>query len=925
MRCIRPLLTPLVSGLSIAAGLASTVLASQPAASDTWARVELDRQALTAWLGPVESLDYGSFQWIPAHLLETSRRSAPAVVTLVDSPFRITLGGQTFDPRDRPLYTTHNASTLATTGATWWLVQFAGPTKRDWLHDLSSRSLQPVQYIHPFTYVVWGDAHAIAGLNNAALAHVRAVSEFRPDYKFSPLTHDEDTAQRRELMALVANEHVPALQGRMGAVGAAIRAITAVNSLLSVIYLSATGIRGAELAEFPEVYALQDIPRDSGLRGEAQNQLVAGQLNEGGQARTGYLRWLDGTGYDGSGVIVSVVDDTGFRRSHFDLVDQPSPCVALPGPLTSCTTSGSSDHATHVAGAIAGTGASGIVDAQGFLRGLGVAPGASLVSQDFRPLLQSGNGGMVPDGMRVIFTEAARSGAVISNHSWGPASTPRGYDIPTLQVDVATRDADPETSKPDPMLAVWAIMNGYGDRGTGPCAPSSLGSPDEAKNILAVGATYLLDGAGRQQASRFGDLAYVSGHGNACDGRRVPHLVAPGCSTDNPTARSDNAHDGSAVFCGTSMAAPNVAGAAAVFVEKYRATYGATPSPALIKAALTAVARNLAGHHNANPGGNSFMGHRPDRFQGYGRLDLDAAVNPRTRVIHVDQTHVFDETGEAWTLQIEADDPTQPIQLMLAWSDAPGHGLGGSTAAWVNDLDLRAHVNGETYLGNAVGDDGWSLANGSADGANNLEGIFLSPAQHNGSMLDVSVLATNIAADALSPRNPSITRPQQDFALVCVNCSDRINTAQTNVDLAMVSVTSTTTSSAGTDVTLSFAVQQPGPATTQPLRVTVELPEGAWHLQRRTSDGWQCTGAGRSVQCQADVDAQPGMLAKGHLRLRTDPSLPTGTVLNGKLTVAARGNTDPNAGNNTLPYTLRIGERDNMLFVDGFESALLLP
>ena len=100
-----------------------------------------------------------------------------------------------------------------------------------------------------------------------------------------------------------------------------------------------------------------------------------------------------------------------------------------------------------------------------------------------------------------------------------------------MGIDFIARDADPEMAGDQPVLPVWSIMNGYGDS-FGACAPSSLGSPDEAKNLFAVGATRLY--SDRTLTSKLFDISDNSAHGPACDGRQVPHIVAPGCSTDSP-------------------------------------------------------------------------------------------------------------------------------------------------------------------------------------------------------------------------------------------------------------------------------------------------------------------------------------------------------------------------------------------------------
>ncbi|MEE4331612.1 MAG: S8 family serine peptidase, partial [Wenzhouxiangella sp.] len=492
--------------------------------------------------------------------------------------------------------------------------------------------------------------------------------------------------------------------------------------------------------------------------GEMSNQSIVGNINGDGDVFPGYADWLSATGYDGSGVTVGVVDG-GIRTSHTDLADRIVPCVPSGDSPTSCS-SANDGHGTHVAGAVAGTGASGALLLD-FLRGQGVAPGANVVQQRYPAFTGSGPGAMIPDGMLKIYRESALSGALLTNNSWGPTGSPQGYDIPTQQIDFISRDADPATPGNQPVLAVWSIMNGDGDSG-GACAPSSLGSPDEAKNLFAVGSTALQDSNGIQVSNIF-RVSTNSAHGNACDGRRVPHIVAPGCNTDSTTSSSDGSH-GVGGWCGTSMASPVVSGAVAVWSEKYRDQTGSDPSPALTKAVFTAVARDLVGNPNADGG---TMGHRPDRFQGYGRIDLDQVMNHASAVYLVDQQTVFDAVGQEWAATFSAADPSQPMRIMLAWTDAPGPASGGLTEAWINNLDLTVESPEGVFLGNVIGGDGWSATGGSSDPINNLEGVFLAPGQHGGGV-EITVTASDLLGDALDPWNPGA--PRQDFALACYNC-----------------------------------------------------------------------------------------------------------------------------------------------------------
>jgi hypothetical protein len=721
--------------------------------SGQWVRVHHGSNLPTLHSGVLgERLtDYGSFQWgrLTSKQIE-QLRAAGLSVTAEDNPFELTLGGRRFDPLASPAPA--NARSADPSGD-FYLIQFDGPVRKEWLQQVRREGVEIVQPLHPFSYIVWAESRRMT--TAGTLPPVRWSGLMQVDWKLPP-GQRFDEAGVVPTMAL-ASAHVD--RGRLSeqlAEFGRIERFTRLNEHLQVLHLEVDRRDYRNIAALPGIYTIQYIRPETGPRGEMSQQSIVGAIDGAGDVLPGYSTWLNDTGYDGSGITVGVVDGR-VLSTHVDLADRMAPCNGTNG---SCGGSGSNAHGTHVAGAIAGTGATG-TRLNGFLRGQGVAPGASIVSQVYDPFTDSSSDGMVADGMLQIFQDSARSGALLTNNSWGPSGSPQGYDIPTMQVDYISRDADPDTPGDQPVLAVWSIMNGYGDS-AGSCAPSSLGAPDEAKNLFAVGSTALQTNSGDQVANIF-RVSSNSGHGPACDGRRVPHIVAPGCSTDSTTNASNTAH-AVATFCGTSMASPVVSGAVSVWAEKYIDENGVAPSPALTKAVFTAAARNLEGNPNANGG---TMGHRPDRFQGYGRLDLDAVVNPVAEVFLHDQSHVFDATGQEWTAVFEPADPDQPVRVMLAWTDAPGAGLGGNSEAWVNNLDLSVGADGQTYFGNVIGADGWSAPGGSADAMNNLEGVFLSPAQTPDSF-SITVSAADLLGDALAPYNPG--NPSQDFALACYNC-----------------------------------------------------------------------------------------------------------------------------------------------------------
>lgn len=695
--------------------------------------------------------DYGSFQWGQLAQDQIDRLRAQGLsITSERNPFELELGGQRFDPLEM---TSPAASRTADPQGDFHIVQFKGPVRAAWLRKLRASGVEVVQPLHPFSYVIWARAAPAGAV--ASLPDVRWSGLMRSEWKVPPGQRFSQPGARPTMALASAHVDENLLRGELRSFGH-VHAITPLNRHYRIVHLDVDRRDYSLIAEIPGIYTVQHIPPEAAPRGEMSQQSVVGAIDGSGAVLPGYATWLNDTGYDGSGITIGVVDGR-VRTTHQDLADRIEPCTGTNG---SCASASSDNHGTHVAGAIAGTGATGAL-LNGFLRGQGVAPGAGIVSQLWEPFFDpSGPGSMVPDGMLSIYQDAATSGAILTNNSWGPTGSPQGYDIPTQQIDFISRDADPDTLGNQPILAVWSIMNGGGDA-AGACAPSSLGSPDEAKNLFAVGSTRLQNTDGTQHPDVF-SISANSAHGPACDGRRVPHIVAPGCYTDSTTSSGDSTH--SAGFCGTSMASPVVSGAIAVWAQKYLAQTGANPSPALIKAVFTAAARNLEGETNADGG---VMGHRPDRFQGYGRIDLETVMNHGLEVFTHDQGAVFDTVGQVWSLPVDAVDPSEPIRIVLAWTDAPGHGLGGSTPAWVNNLDLSVDAGGGTYYGNVIGSDGWSEPGGTADGMNNLEGIFLSPAQHGGAVA-ISVTAADLAGDALSPYDPA--DPSQDFALACYNC-----------------------------------------------------------------------------------------------------------------------------------------------------------
>ncbi|PRY02106.1 S8 family serine peptidase [Allonocardiopsis opalescens] len=226
-------------------------------------------------------------------------------------------------------------------------------------------------------------------------------------------------------------------------------------------------------------------------------------------------------GYTGEGVTVAVLD-TGVDAEHPELAGQ----VAAEENFTDAESADDlNGHGTHVASTIAGTGEGGYT---------GVAPGATIVSG--KVLDDSGFGS---ESGIIAGMEWAAAEADIVNMSLG-GTDGAGVDPLELAVD--------ELSEQTGALFVIAA----GNSGDG---AQTVGSPGTADAALTVGAVdrddRLADFSSR--GPRTGDYAIK------------PEITAPGVDIVAAEANTDGHMAGS----GTSMAAPHVAGAAALLAQRH--------------------------------------------------------------------------------------------------------------------------------------------------------------------------------------------------------------------------------------------------------------------------------------------------------------------------------------------------------------------
>ena len=418
------------------------------------------------------------------------------------------------------------------------------------------------------------------------------------------------------------------------------------------VRLDATGL--ARLGRLAEVVAIEGwrAPR-------LLNERSVGLVESGAP----FVRPLAALGLDGNGQRVAVADtglDEGscFFRERGKVVAYQN--FAAPKGLRG----DAHGHGTHVAGSIAGDSKKS--------RDGGVAPKARLVVQAVG--LDETMGDFDVD-MAVLLQGAREAGAGVQTNSWGQAGA--GYTVMARELDRFVAD--------HPWMVVVAAVGNEGDEG-----PLSVNSPATAKNVVAVGA---YDG-------EFVDrVAWFSSQGPTLDGRIKPTLLAPGITIHSAKAGRRCKTE---TLSGTSMAAPMVAGAAALVRQYFQegrhpggdpnAARARVPSAALVKAVLVAGAAPIV---------SGRLGPPDTMEQGFGRVRLARALGvlPQGPRLWIHDGEVALDTAQRLRACFDVA-PGADVDVALSWTDAPARQ--GAAVALVQDLDLSLWTaDGNQLLGNA--------------------------------------------------------------------------------------------------------------------------------------------------------------------------------------------------------------------------------
>ncbi|MEE2758767.1 MAG: S8 family serine peptidase [Candidatus Thermoplasmatota archaeon] len=400
-------------------------------------------------------------------------------------------------------------------------------------------------------------------------------------------------------------------------------------------------------------------------------------------------------GLNGSGHTVTVAD-SGIDRDHgdFDGRIQHVESVIWGDSSTEDEHSG---HGTHVACTVLGNGSRG-----GYA---GVAPQATLRFQAMEDD-SSGNFGGV--SMDTLIRKGYEGNSYIHTNSWGAD----GY---YGEYTTSSEDTDSRTSQYDQFWSYNGMLVLVSAGNDGPDS-DTITPPATAKNAVAVGNHHNRGGGAPS------NLADSSSRGPTDDGRIKPDVTAPGSWVRS--CRSQDASDtgGSTwtsqwylEYSGTSMAAPNAAGAS-VLIREYLMEVAGRPSPqgALIKGMLILGAEDTGARDI------------PNMNEGWGRVNLANSLLPGTDAgVWVDDRNTI-RSGQTREYEFNLSRGNTPFKAVLTWSDYPGSTW--SSTQLQNNLNMVVtSPDGTEYKGNDFAN-GRSTTGGDADNVNNVEVVLIDQA-----------------------------------------------------------------------------------------------------------------------------------------------------------------------------------------------------
>lgn len=409
----------------------------------------------------------------------------------------------------------------------------------------------------------------------------------------------------------------------------------------------------------------------------------------------------------GAGMILGEWDGGGVRLTH-----QEFNANGVARVTQQDYTSGTSYHATHVAGTMMAAG----LDPNA----KGMAPKATLYAHDW-------------NNDNAEMTSFAASGYLLSNHSYGQPggweqddsgnwnwtgntaiSTEEDYEFGFYGFNA--RSWDYIANNAPYYLIVQSAGNERGEGPSGGAYPVDGGADGYdcinnrkvAKNILTVGAVRDLPGGYDGNPSDV-KMTSFSGWGPCDDGRIKPDICANGYELYSTFDGSDTDYSS---ISGTSMSTPSTTGSLMLLQEYYYRLYGKYMKAATLKALAL---------HTADECGSA---EGPDYMFGWGLLNTNKAAHviANNKITDVVKEDVYN--GTDYTYDIKALGNT-PLVVTVVWSDPMGSpvtpALDPTDIMLVNDLDITVSNDDTTHYPYVL--DGQNPSAPAIKGNNNVDNI----------------------------------------------------------------------------------------------------------------------------------------------------------------------------------------------------------
>ncbi len=567
-----------------------------------------------------------------------------------------------------------------------WVLHFAGPIGERERDGLEAAGLEVLGYLPVGNLLVRGDESA----RQAVRPGVEFAHPYRPEWRRDPGLDERGGAVLELSAMLLPGEDASRFADRATARGAQI-------------------LRVVELPESPRVFLragssrLADLSALPGLRWLSE----AGE----GQDRLEYVKWivqsaeLDETpvwdaGLDGEGQILGHID-SGFQLEtcHFHDPDAYPVGPSHRKVVYIDPQNVFSSHGLHTASILAAD----IEPLYGWTTNRGQAFRARFATSRYNV-----TGFSLYETLGIHHTHGSR----LHTNSWGQDQ----YTHYTQHC----HDIDKFSHENEEDLVAFAVTN----------QSNYLRSPENAKNVLAVGAAW---NAIEDHLDFYEDIGYA-GPGPTIDGRRKPEIFAPGRSVHAAAQSYTSNPEDWPNFCrgrsagGTSMACPSIVSVAGLMREYLMEGWYPSGAPVLEDALTPSGALLRAMLINSSTDMTDVPGYPGDR-EGWGRIQMNLGLklgedSPIDQYLQ-DFRHTEGlNTGQERVYSFAVGDDSLDLKVTMAFTDYPAEV--SANPAVVNDLDLHlTSPTGQEYWGNWFAD-GYSTPGGERDPLNSVERVVVS-------------------------------------------------------------------------------------------------------------------------------------------------------------------------------------------------------